>query len=33
MNVPAYTPNPVVEKPSTPQSDFSGIKIDLDVSK
>jgi twitching motility protein PilU len=33
MNVPAYTSNPVEEKPSTPQSDFSGIKLDLDASK
>ena len=33
MTVPTYTPNPVVAKPSTPQSDFSGIKIDLDTSK
>ncbi|HEX7454759.1 MAG TPA: ATPase, T2SS/T4P/T4SS family, partial [Gallionella sp.] len=33
MNVPAYTSNPVEEKPSTPQSDFSGIKLDLDAFK
>jgi hypothetical protein len=30
MTVPSYTPNPVTAK--TPQSDFSGIKLDLDVS-
>ncbi|HCI52294.1 MAG TPA: type IV pili twitching motility protein PilT [Gallionella sp.] len=28
MTVPSYTPNPV----TAPQSDFSGIKLDLDVS-
>ncbi|MEI7455233.1 MAG: PilT/PilU family type 4a pilus ATPase [Nitrosomonadales bacterium] len=30
MTVPSYTPNPVSAK--TPPSDFSGIKLDLDVS-
>jgi twitching motility protein PilU len=33
MSVPSYSPATETAKSSSPQSDFSGIKLDLDVSK
>lgn len=32
MTTPTYSPNPVTSKTTSPQSDFSGIKLDLDIS-